>query len=93
MRVLMRMVRAGVPSDDDLAAGDGEIDPNLEQIALLMPVVAAFDDDPAGGDPIEELIERFRPLPDARFERGRGIHVAEGNLERQLHRMSPAGVG
>ena len=47
MRILMRMVRAGVPADHDLAAGDGEIDANLEQFALLMPLVPTFDDDPA----------------------------------------------
>ena len=69
VRILMRVVRARISSDDDLASGDGEVDPNLEQLALLMPLVAAFDDDPAGGDTIEELIELFRPLPDARFER------------------------
>lgn len=78
MRILMRMVRAGVPSDDDLPAGDCEVNPNLEQLALLMPLVPAFDDDPAGGDAIEELIELFRPLPDARLKCGRGVHVAEG---------------
>jgi hypothetical protein len=91
MRILMRMVRARVPADDDLASGNGEIDPNLEQLALLMPLVPAFDDDPAGGDTIEELIELFRPLAYPRFECGRGRHMPEGNLERQLHRMSPAG--
>jgi hypothetical protein len=91
MRILMRMVCAGVPSHDDLASGDGEVDANLEQLALLMPLVPAFDDDPAGGDTIEELIELFGPLADARLDGGRGVHVAEGNLEWQLHRMSPVG--
>ena len=33
MGVLMRVVRAAVMSDDDLAARDGEIDADLEQLA------------------------------------------------------------
>lgn len=44
--------------------------------------LATSDDDPAGGDAIEELSELFRPLLDACFDGGRRVHVAEGNLER-----------
>jgi hypothetical protein len=53
---------------------------DLEQIALLVPPAAALDDHAAGGDPVEELVEFFGPLPDARFQRGRGLHVAERDL-------------
>jgi hypothetical protein len=90
MRILMRVVRTAVAADDNLGAGNGEIDVDLKDVALLVPPAAGFDDNPAGGDPVEELVELFGALPYSRFERRRGFHVAKGDLERQLHRMSPA---
>ena len=45
--VLMRMVRRGITADDDLVTGDIQVDANLEQIALLVARMLAFDDDAA----------------------------------------------
>src|SRR5712691_8446323 len=88
IRILVRVVRAGLAPDDDLASGNRQVDPDLEQIALLVPPMGALDDNPAGGDPVEELIEFFGPLADARLQRGRGVHVAERDLQRQTHKRS-----
>jgi len=60
--ILVRMVLAGIATDNDLRTGDGEIDVDREQPALLMPLVTTFDNDAAGGNPIEELVKLFRPL-------------------------------
>jgi hypothetical protein len=90
MRILMRVVRTAVAADDYLGPRDGEIDADREQLVLPMPLVRAFDDDMARRDPIEKLVELFRPLAYSRLERGGWIHVAKGDLECQLHRMSPA---
>jgi len=45
--ILVRMVRRGITADDDLVTGDIQVDANLEQIALLVARVLAFDDDTA----------------------------------------------
>ena len=45
--ILMRMMRRGITADDDLVTGDIQVDANLEQIALLVARVLAFDDDTA----------------------------------------------
>jgi hypothetical protein len=90
MRILMRVVRTAVAADRYLGPGDGEIDADREQLTLSMPLVLAFDDDMARRDPTEKLVELVRPLAYSRLERGGRIHVAKGDLERQLHRVSPA---
>jgi len=41
------MVRRGITADDDLVTGNIQMDANLEQIALLVARVLAFDDDTA----------------------------------------------
>lgn len=90
MCILMRVVSAAVAADGNLGPGDGEIDADREQLALPMARILAFDDDMARRDPIKKLVELFRPLAYSRLKRGGGIHVAKGNLERRLHRISPA---
>jgi hypothetical protein len=45
--ILMRMVRRGITANDDLVTGDVQVDTNLEQIALLVARMLAFDDDAA----------------------------------------------
>jgi hypothetical protein len=74
------MVHAGLAPDDDLATGDREVDPNLEDVALLVPPMRTFDDNAARDDAIEKAIELLGPLADARLQRSRRLHVAEGDL-------------
>jgi hypothetical protein len=90
MRILMRVVRTAVAADGYLGPGDGEIDADREQLALSMPLMLTFDDDMARRDPAKKPVELVRPLAYSRLERGGGVHVAKGDLKRQLHRISPA---
>jgi hypothetical protein len=89
VRILMRVVHAAIAADDNLRSGNGEIDVDLEDVALLVPSIAALDNHPAGGDPLEEPVELFGALANSRFERGRRIHVTEGDLEWRTHGLSP----
>ena len=45
--ILMRMVCRGIAADGDLAARNFKIDPDPEQIALMVARVPAFNDDAA----------------------------------------------
>lgn len=84
--VLMRMMGRRVAADDDLAAGHTEVYANVEQIALLAAKMAVFDDDPAGGDPIEEAFELLGAAAYACRYRFRAVHVTKRYLKRNLHR-------
>jgi hypothetical protein len=90
--ILMRMVRRRIAADGNLAAGNFEVDADLEQIALTPARVPAFHDGPARDDAIEEPFELPSPLAYARRDGLRGIHMAESNLERKLHRVSLLGL-
>jgi hypothetical protein len=63
----------------------------VEQIALPLSRMAAFDDDAAGNDALEEFVQLFGPLADARLHRRQGGGVAKSDLKRLLHRVSPSG--
>ena len=45
--VLMRMMCRGIAADDDLAAGNLQVDADAEQVTLLTPRVSALDDNTA----------------------------------------------
>jgi hypothetical protein len=87
--VLMGMVCRGIAADGDLAARDFKVDADLEQIALMVARVSAFDDDAARHDAIEESLELIGPLAYARGDWIRGSHMSEGDLKRNLHRILP----
>jgi hypothetical protein len=89
VRILVRMVDAPVAADHDFAARHCEVYAHLEHIALLMARVLALHRNVAGGDPIEKVLEFLGTLPNAGLKRRRRIHMAKGNLERQLHRTTP----
>jgi hypothetical protein len=57
MDILVRMMRRGIAPDDDLVAGNFEIDTYPKQIALLAARVPALDNDPAGYDSVKEAVE------------------------------------
>jgi hypothetical protein len=57
----MRMMRRRIAADDDLASRDPQIDANLEQIALRVTGVPAFDDDAARHNAIENPFEFLGP--------------------------------
>ena len=46
-----------IPVDQELRSGYGEIDSDIEQLALLMPALRLFDRHPAGHDPAEEPLQ------------------------------------
>jgi hypothetical protein len=83
--ILMCMVRLGIAPDHDLAPGNFEINTHPEQITLLAAGVLAFDDDAARYDPVKEAFERLGALTYSRRDSIRRVHVAESNLEWQLH--------
>jgi len=87
--VFMGMVCRGIAADDDLAAGNFEVDADPEQIALKAPRMPAFDDNTARHDTIEKPLELLGAFADARRDRVRGIHVPEGDLKGNLHRIFP----
>ena len=89
MGILVRVVRLGIAADDDLAAGNTEIDADAEQVALLAARMLAFDDDTAGYDPIEKAFELLGACAYARRNRLRAVHVTKGDLKRDLHSTSP----
>ena len=60
--ILMRVVRCGIASDDDLAPSNFEVDTDAEQIALATARVAALDDDAAGHNPIKKAFELLGAL-------------------------------
>ena len=85
--ILMRMMGCSIAADDDLAARYTEVYANVEQIALSAAKIEAFDDDPAGGDPIEEAFELLGAAAYACRYRFRAVHVTERYLKRNLHRF------
>jgi hypothetical protein len=87
----MRVVRRGIAADCDLAAGDLKIDAHPIQITLNVARVPAFDDDTTRHDAIEKPFELFRPFAYAGRDCIRGIHMPEGDLKRELHRLFPSG--
>jgi hypothetical protein len=85
MGILMRVTSRRISIDDDFASRDDKLDAHLEQVALPPARVPTFDDDPARDDPIEEALEFLGTTADAGHERIRTFHMAESDLEWQLH--------
>jgi hypothetical protein len=89
--ILMRMVCRGFAADDDLAAGDFQVDAHVEQVTLLTPRVPALDDNTARHNVIEKPFKLRGPFAYASRDRVRGIHVPKSDLKRKLHRLFPFG--
>jgi len=87
--VLMSTPRLRLAPNHDFAAGDGEVDANPEQIALMVPPVLALDGDPAGHDLVAEPAELLGVLAYPLLDRGGGIGVSESDLQWQAHRVLP----
>ena len=90
--ILVRVLRLGVAPDKNLAARNAQIDPDLEQIALLTRL-PAFDNHPAGDNPVEKPFERLRTLAYPFFDRRRGSHMTKRDLDGLLHRNVPPREG
>jgi hypothetical protein len=86
MRIFMRVVCAVIAADDDLAAGDREINANFEHIALVVARVLTLHRDVASGDAIEEMLKLLGTLADPYLQRWRWVHASKGDLKRHLHR-------
>jgi hypothetical protein len=81
MGILMCVVGPGIAAHDDLSSRNLEVDAHLEQIPLLPPRVAAFDDHPARNDSIKKAIKLLGALTYPHLNRLRSLHVAEGDLK------------
>jgi len=90
--IVMRMTGCRIAADDDLAARNDQVDPHLEQVALQMARVPAFDDDMAGDDPVAEAYEVLGASADPGREGFGGVHVTKRDLKRQLHSILPPGT-
>jgi hypothetical protein len=80
--ILVRVVRRGIAAHDNLAAGDIQVDANLEQIALKVTRVATLDHDAARCDAIEKPFELLGPFVYPCRDCMRGIHVPKRDLKR-----------
>jgi hypothetical protein len=85
MGIFVRMVGGRISADDDLAAWNAKVNADLEQVALLPAWVPAFDNDMAGDDPVEELLELFDAAANAVRKRFGAIQVTKCDLKRDLH--------
>jgi hypothetical protein len=85
--IFMCVVSLGIAADDDLFSRNLEVDAHSKQIALLPTGVAAFDDHPARNNPIKKVFKLLGALAYPRRDRVRSLHVAEGDLKGELHRI------
>ena len=85
MDILMRVPRRRVATDDDLPAGDRQVDAHAEQVSLLVAAVAALDDNAAADDAVEEPLEFCGAPANSRLQCRRGSHVPKRDLKRELH--------
>ena len=84
--ILVTMVGTGGSAHNDRrTAGQTQLDPNIEQIALLMAPVRRFDHDPATDQPVAEALELGGFLSDAGLDGLRGRHALEHDVEHSLH--------
>ena len=88
--ILVRMANRMASTDRDLAVGNRDVHPDFEEPALLLVLVRRFDDHVTVHDMRAEFVQPLGQLANARFERRRGLHVTERNLQRQSHVVDPA---
>jgi len=70
---------------DDLAARNGQINPDVKSLSLLAVLMRNFDHHPASHNAVIKLREFLRLLTNSRFHRRGRIHIAKRDLYRQLH--------
>jgi hypothetical protein len=83
--VFVRLVLVWLAIHDHDLARDREIDPHVEEPALVMMAVMLFHHHVAGGDVVAELLEPAGFFPNALVDGGRGSHFAEGDSKGNLH--------
>lgn len=91
--VLVPLVSLVVAVDDDLPAGDGQIDADRPQPALAVVAVGLGDHDVAAGDPVVEPLEFGDVLQGGVADGLVDRHVVEGDLWLGLHGSLSAEVG
>src|SRR5665213_98184 len=87
--VLMRMVFGRIALDDDLSSRNGQIDSQMVQVALVA-TRARFHYDVAGHDPSEKAVKGSGMLANMGLDRRRRRHLAEGDLDWELHMLLTA---
>ena len=79
------MVLSGVTTNDDVLAGDLDIDGDMVELAFVVMLVRGVDTDLTAHDLVAESLEFFGLLAHSRFDGGRGIHVVYGNFQWYGH--------
>lgn len=89
--VLVRLMFRWIATDHDLMLRHSQIDCHMIDVTLSMAPRARFDDNPAGDNTIEKMLELGETLTDTSFDRWRRCHLAKRDLNRHLHVGSPVG--
>src|SRR5688572_25138660 len=85
----MRVMNGMTAPNGDLLPRHGDVHPHLEEPALAMMLVRRLDRDVTADDVRAESVQPGGKLPNARFERWRGFHVLERDLQWQWHGRTP----
>ncbi len=83
--VFMAMVEPSIRRHRDHAAGDHQLDPSMEQVALTSMSMRLLDHDGAALDAIERGCESGHRALDRILDRGTGIHGPEGDGDGNCH--------
>ena len=83
--ILVGVLVFRMPVHDQLLAGHAQLDAHVEQLALAVPTLGRFDYDPAAGQMVEVLLQLFGLLAHPRLDRLGAVHVAETDLQWNVH--------
>jgi hypothetical protein len=85
VEVLVLPMPGRIAFHGDLASGNGQVDADVVDLALLRVLVGRLDHDAAAGDPVEEPLELGRALARLCLGLLPAGHIAEGDLRGELH--------
>jgi len=83
--VLVAIAVGALHVDDDVLAGDCQLDLDVENLALMVVPVRRIDDDAAGLDAVGKGAQVVGELADAGLDGWGAFHVSEGDLDRDGH--------
>jgi len=78
--ILMSVMPGGIACHRNLAFREHEVNADVIEPALALMAMMGVDDDMAAGKPWMKPLQRRGALPDARFDRLGGGHVAKSDL-------------
>src|SRR5215831_7882697 len=85
INVLVRLVLRAFLIHMHVVARHADVDADLVTLALVVMPVRRLDGDVAAHDALEKAVKLGGLLADDRFHGGRWIHVAEADLQGNLH--------